>query len=269
MERSAGRTGSKLAIALLLPLLNMSRRWGGLTLPLESLAGRPPAESIVVAAGYRRIDVGIPPKYVGGSVKWISDLDYDEWGIITLWEKVEQFGYKRDEYRCFAKTDNGLIELVLDLKVWNLVNSVVRPKVVEIWVIVRVDGEDDSAENDIVGDDSEEYESAETENESVDEELENFEGSDCSIEARQVDDQDFLKYTDPEVEYTSDAKLVEEGHNQHVEQRPINSELDLSDAGGIEVEGDIQVNVATAEEGIVQDFVAATVDSDVQIKSDV
>nr|GMD98936.1 hypothetical protein Iba_chr15dCG7560 [Ipomoea batatas] len=53
MERSAGRTGSKLAIALLLPLLNMSRRWGGLTLPLESLAGRPPAESIVVAAGYR------------------------------------------------------------------------------------------------------------------------------------------------------------------------------------------------------------------------
>nr|GMC82921.1 perakine reductase-like [Ipomoea batatas] len=181
-----------------------------------------------------RIDVGIPPKYVGGSVKWISDLDYDEWGIITLWEKVEQFGYKRDEYRCFAKTDNGLIELVLDLEVWNLVNSVVRPKVVEIWVIVRVDGEDDSAENDTVGDDSEEYESAETENESVDEELENFEGSDCSIEARQVDDQDFLKYTDPEVEYTGDAKLVEEGHNQHVEQRPINSELDLSDAGGIE-----------------------------------
>nr|GMD81004.1 hypothetical protein Iba_chr13eCG7380 [Ipomoea batatas] len=55
MERSAGRTGSKLAIALLLPLLNMSRRWGGLTLPLESLAGRPPAESIVVAAGYRRL----------------------------------------------------------------------------------------------------------------------------------------------------------------------------------------------------------------------
>nr|GMC48032.1 hypothetical protein Iba_chr01aCG16930 [Ipomoea batatas] len=51
MERSAGRTGSKLAIALLLPLLNMSRRWGGLTLPLESLAGRPPVESIVVAAG--------------------------------------------------------------------------------------------------------------------------------------------------------------------------------------------------------------------------
>nr|GMC69596.1 transposase, MuDR, MULE transposase domain protein [Ipomoea batatas] len=230
-----------------------------------------------------RIDVGIPPKYVGGSVKWISDLDYDEWGIITLWEKVEQFGYKRDEYRCFAKTDNGLIELVLDLEVWNLVNSVVRPKVVEIWVIVRLDGEDDSAENDTVGDDSEEYESAETENESVDEELENFEGSDCSIEARQVDDQDFLKYTNPEVEYTGDAKLVEEGHNQHVEQRPINSELDLSDAGGIEaqaeipaaegevqvnvpiVEGDIQVNVATAEEGIVQDFVAATVDSDVQI----
>nr|GMD76077.1 transposase, MuDR, MULE transposase domain protein [Ipomoea batatas] len=181
-----------------------------------------------------RIDVGIPPKYVGGSVKWISDLDYDEWGIITLWEKVEQFGYKRDEYRCFAKTDNGLIELVLDLEVWNLVNSVVRPKVVEIWVIVRVDGEDDSAENDTVGYDSEDYESAETENESVDEELENFEGSDCSIEARQVDDQDFLKYIDPEVEYTGDAKLVEEGHNQHVEQRPINNELDLSDAGGIE-----------------------------------
>nr|GMD43672.1 transposase, MuDR, MULE transposase domain protein [Ipomoea batatas] len=212
-----------------------------------------------------RIDVGIPPKYVGGSVKWISDLDYDEWGIITLWEKVEQFGYKRDEYRCFAKTDNGLIELVLDLEVWNLVNSVVRPKVVEIWVIVRVDGEDDSAENDTVGDDSEEYESAETENESVDEELENFEGSDCSIEARQVDDQDFLKYTDPEVEYT--------GHNTRKcpQRRNMAAQAEIPAAEGEVqvnvpiVEGDIQVNVATAEEGIVQDFVAATVDSDVQI----
>nr|GMD37652.1 transposase, MuDR, MULE transposase domain protein [Ipomoea batatas] len=215
------------------------------------------------------IDVGIPPKYVGGSVKWISDLDYDEWGIITLWEKVEQFGYKRDEYRCFAKTDNGLIELVLDLEVWNLVNSVVRPKVVEIWVIVRVDGEDDSAENDTVGDDSEEYESAKTENESVDEELENFEGSDCSIEARQVDDQDFLKYTDPEVEYTGDAKLVEAGHNQHRRNMAAQAEIPAAEGevqGNVPiVEGDIQVNVATAEEGIVQDFVAATVDSDVQI----
>nr|GMC82486.1 uncharacterized protein LOC109173786 [Ipomoea batatas] len=66
MERSAGRTGSKLAIALLLPLLNMSRRWGGLTLPLESLAGRPPAESIVVAAGYRREP---PPSHTAAKVR--------------------------------------------------------------------------------------------------------------------------------------------------------------------------------------------------------
>nr|GMC75408.1 uncharacterized protein LOC109190477 [Ipomoea batatas] len=43
-------------------------------------------------------------------------MDYDEWGIMTLWEKVEQFGYKRDDCRCFAKTDNGLTEIVLDLE---------------------------------------------------------------------------------------------------------------------------------------------------------
>ncbi|XP_019196509.1 PREDICTED: uncharacterized protein LOC109190477 [Ipomoea nil] len=124
-------------------------------------------------------------------------MDYDEWGIMTLWEKVEQLGYKKDECRCFSQSDNGLTELVLDLEAWNLVNSIVRPKVLEIWVIVRVDGEDESA----TGED----ESAEEENNSVEDKLENFEGSDCEIE--QVDDQKFLKYTDPEVEYTGDANV--------------------------------------------------------------
>nr|GMD63794.1 uncharacterized protein LOC109174735 [Ipomoea batatas]GMD66539.1 uncharacterized protein LOC109174735 [Ipomoea batatas]GME20596.1 uncharacterized protein LOC109174735 [Ipomoea batatas] len=64
-------------------------------------------------------------------------------------------------------------------------------------------------------------------------ELENFEGRDCEIEQGQVDDQEFLKYTDPaEVEYAGDANL-EEGQHQILEQRPTNNEVNLFDAGGI------------------------------------
>ncbi|XP_019179532.1 PREDICTED: uncharacterized protein LOC109174735 [Ipomoea nil] len=175
-------------------------------------------------------------------------MDYDEWGIMTLWEKVEQLGYKKDECRCFGQSDNGLTELVLDLEAWNLVNSIVRPKVLEIWVIVRVDGEDESAENESAGGEDEcaagedesaggeddsaagEDESADEENDSVEDELENFEGSDCEIE--QVDDQEFLKYTDPEVEYTGAAN-VEESPHLSIEQRPTNNELNFCDDGGI------------------------------------
>lgn len=51
---------------------------------------------------------------------------------------------KDDNFKCFTKTDNGLLELVLDLDTWNLVNYVVRPKVLEIWVILGVVGEDET-----------------------------------------------------------------------------------------------------------------------------
>nr|GMD79577.1 uncharacterized protein LOC109174735 [Ipomoea batatas] len=153
-----------------------------------------------------RIEMGNPPKYVGGSVRWFSDLDYDEWGLITLWERVEQLGYKREGYRCFAKTDSELIELILDLEAWNLVNHIVRPTVLEIWVIVGVLGEDERGEVEVeafqtdegvvgeVESTDEEYDSGDY----LEDELDKLEDSDYEI-----DDSEFLKFIDPEVEYAA------------------------------------------------------------------
>nr|GMD70408.1 transposase, MuDR [Ipomoea batatas] len=158
-----------------------------------------------------RIEMGNPPKYVGGSVRWFSDLDYDEWGLITLWERVEQLGYKREGCRCFAKTDSELIELILDLEAWNLVNHIVRPTVLEIWVIVGVLGEDErgaveveafQTDEGVVGEvesTDEEYDSGDY----LEDELEKLEDSDYEI-----DDSEFLKFIDPEVEYAGEGNVA-------------------------------------------------------------
>nr|GMD72819.1 transposase, MuDR [Ipomoea batatas] len=118
-----------------------------------------------------RIHQSIPPKYLEGKVRTFSNLDSDEWGIMTLMDKVIEVGYKKDDHlRFFSRTDNGLIELVNDLETWNLVNNVVKPKVVEIWVITGVDEDSDWEEKDSAN------------------ELELFEGSE-----NEIDDQDFVK----------------------------------------------------------------------------
>ncbi|XP_019160035.1 PREDICTED: uncharacterized protein LOC109156638 [Ipomoea nil] len=174
-------------------------------------------------------------------------MDYDEWGIMTLWEKVQQLGYKIDGCRCFSKSDIGLVELILDLDAWSLVNSIVRPKVLEIWVIVGVVGEDENQiaeyeipENDIYEEENqnvdpendireEENDSEEEENYSSEVELDQFEGSDYEIEQGQVDDQEFVKYTDPEIEYAGEGNLEVVHDAGEGNKRPSNSEVNFSD----------------------------------------
>nr|GMC46775.1 transposase, MuDR [Ipomoea batatas] len=155
-----------------------------------------------------RIHQSIPPKYFEGKVRTFSNLDSDEWGIMTLMDKVIEVGYKKDDHlRFFSRTDNGLIELVNDLETWNLVNNVVKPKVVEIWVITGVDGLEETCDADEVGvigeeetfnEDEVEVSSEDSDWEERDfaNELELFEGSE-----NEIDDQDFVKYVDPNVEY--------------------------------------------------------------------
>nr|GLL31135.1 uncharacterized protein LOC109174735 [Ipomoea trifida] len=178
-----------------------------------------------------RIEMGNPPKYVGGSVRWFSDLDYDEWGLITLWERVEQLGYKREGCRCFAKTDSELIELILDLEAWNLVNHIVRPTVLEIWVIVGVFGEDERGEVEVEAFQTDEgvvgeVESIDEEYDSGDyleDELDKLEDSDYEI-----DDSEFLKFIDPEVEYAGEGNVAIL-ETEVAEQVLTNTEVDLSD----------------------------------------
>nr|GMD76725.1 uncharacterized protein LOC109184816 [Ipomoea batatas] len=71
-------------------------------------------------------------------------MDSDEWGMMTLKEKVYEVGYKEeDSIRLFSLTDNGLIELLTDEDACALANYVVRPKLVEIWVVLGVVGNDE------------------------------------------------------------------------------------------------------------------------------
>nr|GMC84655.1 uncharacterized protein LOC109190938 [Ipomoea batatas] len=90
----------------------------------------------------------------------------DEWGLICLKEKVEEIGYTMDDsLGYFIGTEVGLQELVKDFDFWNLVNQSYNPKVIEIWVVKKGNGDDadactgsgdeDEEESDDVNDDEE------------------------------------------------------------------------------------------------------------------
>nr|GMC86655.1 uncharacterized protein LOC109149242 [Ipomoea batatas] len=53
-----------------------------------------------------RISLCNPPKYLGGKVTTFSDMDSDEWGIMTLREKVVELGFNKDDnLRYFSLVD--------------------------------------------------------------------------------------------------------------------------------------------------------------------
>nr|GMD16748.1 uncharacterized protein LOC109154045 [Ipomoea batatas] len=90
-----------------------------------------------------RISQTLPAKYIGGSVSEFNDMVEDEWGLICLKEKVGEIGYTMDDsLSYFIGTEVGLQELVKDLDVWNLVNQSCSPKVIEIWIVKKGNGDD-------------------------------------------------------------------------------------------------------------------------------
>nr|GMD87356.1 uncharacterized protein LOC109191598 [Ipomoea batatas] len=72
-------------------------------------------------------------------------------------------------------------------------------------------------------------------------ELEEFEGSDYEIDQWLVDDQDFDKYTQKDVEYAGDG-VVEKGEQSTEKHRPFDEEVNLSDDGPI-ANNDIGIEV--------------------------
>nr|GMD70744.1 uncharacterized protein LOC109184816 [Ipomoea batatas] len=70
--------------------------------------------------------------------------------MMTLKEKVYEVGYNNeDNIRLFHLTDNGLLELHTDEDACVLVNCVVRPKSVEIWVVLGVVGDDETNDGEV------------------------------------------------------------------------------------------------------------------------
>lgn len=54
------------------------------------------------------------PKYVGGVVDFFDDMEEDEFGLITLKEKLQDLGYKDKEATFYCYLQSGLKELKLD-----------------------------------------------------------------------------------------------------------------------------------------------------------
>nr|GMD07919.1 spindle and kinetochore-associated protein 1 homolog [Ipomoea batatas] len=127
----------------------------------------------------------------------------DEWGMICLKEKVGKIGYTMDDsLSYFIGTEVGLQELVKDLNVWNLVNQSCSPKVIEIWLVKKGNGDDvdecaGSAEEEFDGSGDEWDSSGE---ESDDRSVEDY-NSDGLVNVVVNGDADFDKNIDVNAEY--------------------------------------------------------------------
>nr|GMD03905.1 Zinc/iron permease [Ipomoea batatas] len=145
-----------------------------------------------------KIEQSRPPRYLEGKVKCFGGMDSDEWGMMTLKENVYEVGYEEeDSITLFSLTDNGLKELLTDEDACALVNYVIRPMLVEIWVVLGVVGNDEenNGEAEISadeGDGDSDWMMGDSANELSDSELE--------VEETGVDDSDFFNFIDPNVD---------------------------------------------------------------------
>nr|GMD40755.1 uncharacterized protein LOC109184816 [Ipomoea batatas] len=196
-----------------------------------------------------RISLSNPPRYLEGSVKCFAELDSDEWGMMTLKEKVYEVGYnKEDNIRLFHLTDNGLLELHTDEDACVLVNCVVRPKSVDIWVVLGVVGDDETNDGEVeISADEGEGDSDWVKGDSADE-LD----SECEIEENGVDDFDFLKYIDENVEFGGDWGSVCDGVEEPygtVNPKYISFELQFSGSEGEQSDGNLRCEENVEETG--------------------
>nr|GMD52349.1 uncharacterized protein LOC109184816 [Ipomoea batatas] len=167
-------------------------------------------------------------------------MDSNEWGMMTLKEKVYEVGYKEeDSIRLFSLTDNGLKELLTDEDTCALANYVIRPMLVEIWVVLGVVGNDEenNGEAEISADEGygdSDWMMGDFANELFDSEFE--------VEETGVDDSDFFNFIDPNVEYGGDEGGEGNGMDEHAEINPkyINPETHFSGSEGEGSEGNLR-----------------------------
>nr|GMD85855.1 uncharacterized protein LOC109184816 [Ipomoea batatas] len=173
---------------------------------------------------------------------------------MTLKEKVYELGYKEeDSIRLFSLTDNGLKELLTDEDACALANYVIRPMLVEIWVVLGVVGNDEenNGEAEISadeGDGDSDGMMGDSANELSDSEFE--------VEETGVDDSNFFNFIDPNVEYGGDEGGEGDGMDEHAKINPkyINPETHFSGSEGEGSEGNLRARRQTVvifkEEGV-------------------
>nr|GLL27399.1 dnaJ homolog subfamily B member 9 isoform X2 [Ipomoea trifida] len=189
-----------------------------------------------------RIIKTLPAQYIGGEVSTFNNMEEDEWGLVSLKEKVSEIGLGMDEgFRYFTLTAKGLQELLQDCEVWDLVNQCNSPKVIEIWIVKGIVGADCS--NDGSG---EEVDGTEEEYDGSGEELdgseEEYDGSGDEIDGSGEDDADFVNNTDMNAEYGGLGDLEVQNQDNDFSRATVCEEVNYSDEGSLcgsdgEIEG--------------------------------
>ncbi|XP_031131906.1 uncharacterized protein LOC116033292 [Ipomoea triloba] len=154
-----------------------------------------------------------PATYVGGHVDHFDYMDVDEWGFMTLQDKVIELGYNSSDCKVYTVVGEGLIEVVSDSEAWDLIDFSDKDREVEVWI--NIGGLNVEVENDyeVEEDSDSDYE---------------HEGEEELNTVGEEDDFQFEKTVDPNVEYhgIGPTKTVQEGESAGDK---MNAEVNYSD----------------------------------------
>lgn len=171
--------------------------------------------------------------YVRGKIDWFDYMHIDEWGFITLKEKVEELGYKNVGVQMYSVYGDGLRELVNDGDTWALVSQIQNLRELEVLVVDH---------SQICEDDNEGSEMDADYEENIDVQLEDIYDSEYDMPEKNEDDKDFENFIDNNVEYVGVGSGIGNETNEHaandnqpsaqpVEKLNIDVDVTLSDDG--------------------------------------
>nr|GMD36800.1 ulp1 protease family, C-terminal catalytic domain-containing protein [Ipomoea batatas] len=187
-----------------------------------------------------RIEQSIPPKYLGGKVKIFNGIDSDEWGFICLKEKFAELGYKEGNFRFFSVVEDCLVELLSDSETLNVANSVIRPQLVEVWVVQSSSAEyeeDEIIEEGYIGESEDELVSVDEESSANEYEEDNVDNLEVELgdvndevnlsDERPIPGSDAGRVDDNDGNAQIEADIAENAHTKMQEEIPIHTQPDF------------------------------------------
>nr|GMD41930.1 transposase, MuDR [Ipomoea batatas] len=211
-----------------------------------------------------RIEQSIPPKYLGGKVKIFNGIDSDEWGFICLKEKFAELGYKEGNFRFFSVVEDCLVELLSDSETLNVANSVIRPQLVEVWVVQSSSAEyeeDEIIEEGYIGESEDELVSVDEESSANEYEEDNVDN--LEVELGDVNDEVNLLDERPIPGSGEDESNVWDSNKPPEVKRNMEPEIEAQREGQAGMVVDIAEN-GTDQAGRVDDN-----DGNAQIEADI
>nr|GMD45481.1 uncharacterized protein LOC109161280 [Ipomoea batatas] len=183
------------------------------------------------------------------------NTDSDEWGFIYLKEKFAELGYKEGNFRFFSVVEDCLVELLSDSETLNVANSLIRPQLVEVWVVQSSSAEyeeDEIIEEGYIGESEDELVSVDEESSANEYEEDNVDN--LEVELGDVNDEVNL----------SDERPIP-GSDGEVESNKRNMEPEIE----AQREGQAGMVADIAENGIDQAGRVDDNDGNAQIEADI